>query len=325
MTYGPRALLILAALACITPPALGWNKGGHMATGAIAYRVLKKDSPGTIPKVVAILKQNPYYQERWKDRLDDLEDENQDEYLFMLACQWADEAISDERFYPEGGHHRLFHFINTPFKPDGEPDSVQTSPPAEFNIVRAYPEMCKDVKTETDAEDRAAALCWVMHLIGDAHQPLHAASLYTRDFQFTNGQLIGDRGGTRFYVRRVGSKEGTGVSLHTIWDGLVTNESRYRGNRNAVTVLMANPEHAADKFSDELPILDMEKWTRESYKLATTMAYFWNGELLKGGTRKTNAGEVPAAYFTAVEPIAKRRAVLAGYRMAAILKDLVGN
>jgi S1/P1 Nuclease len=315
------ALLVFAGAAA---PALAWSKAGHMATGAVAYRVLKKDSPGTVPKVIAILKKHPYYLERWKDAVEDLDEDAADEYLFMLAARWADDAIGDDRFYTEGGHERLFHFINLPYKPPGQPDSVRTNDPAEINILRAFPAKLETFRSEADPAERAEAMCWVMHLTGDAHQPLHAVSLYTAKFQLKDhGRLVGERGGTWNFVR---AKPGSAAeSLHHFWDGLLTVKMKYRDNRNDVIAMMADPKHAPVELEAEAAVLDVEKWIRESHELAKAKAYHFDDTLIEGGTKAADAMILPTGYLAAVEPVAKRRGVLAGYRMAAVLRGVLGD
>jgi hypothetical protein len=67
---------------------------------------------------------------------------------------------------------------------------------------------------------RAVALCWVCHLVGDGHQPLHTVKLLTTQFPAPEG----DRGGTRFYIRvREGART---ISLHTFWDDLILGSER---------------------------------------------------------------------------------------------------
>ena len=63
-------------------------------------------------------------------------------------------------------------------------------------------------KSKPDSE-RAIALCWVAHLVADAHQPCHAGSLYVEGV-FPEG----DRGGNEIKTRQ--SK-----NLHALWDGLL--------------------------------------------------------------------------------------------------------
>ncbi len=82
----------------------------------------------------------------------------------------------------------------------------------------------------TDAE-KAVALCWVFHLVGDVHQPLHAVSVFSALYP------EGDRGGTRFYVR-VGPGSAT-VSLHYLWDNALGQEQGVRAVWNRSGALVA--------------------------------------------------------------------------------------
>ena len=54
-----------------------------------------------------------------------------------------------------------------------EPDPV--------NILTALAENENVVKNENDSEQKAIALTWLFHLVGDIHQPLHAVQLFTVD------------------------------------------------------------------------------------------------------------------------------------------------
>jgi S1/P1 Nuclease len=50
------------------------------------------------------------------------------------------------------------------------------------------------VKNQNDPEPKAIALAWLFHLVGDIHQPLHTAQLFT--FEYPKG----DRGGNELRV-----------------------------------------------------------------------------------------------------------------------------
>src|ERR1700733_8864378 len=64
---------------------------------------------------------------------------------------------------------------------------------------------------DTDAGERAIALCWVEHLVGDIHQPLHAGEA------FTEKHPTGDLGGNALAVNTP-----SGVyNLHSVWDELL--------------------------------------------------------------------------------------------------------
>ncbi len=302
MRYSVVLWLLLAT------PAFAWNKGGHMVTAAVAYAVLKEENPAAIAKIIAILKEHPQYESLWVPRLNaipNLTNDEKDLYLFMQAARWPDDARGSEEF-----HHAHWHYINIPYKPAGQPDSVRPAPPDSDNIVRAYELNFGKVKDKTEqAEEQAVALCWMFHLIGDAHQPLHTTSL------FTTAYPKGDKGGNKFYIR---AKTGaSGMTLHQYWDDLLIGSERFQSVRNKATELRLRADFAKPKL-EELPEASFERWVaKESFGLVGAVVYR-NGTLA-GGTDFGTAVALPEDYAKTCKPIAERRAVVAGYRIAAAL------
>jgi hypothetical protein len=85
-------------------PVHAWNKAGHMVSAAVAYHSLKHDSPNTVARVVAILKEHPQYESSWLHRINALNnatDEDKEMMLFMQAARWPDDARGNEE-YPCG-------------------------------------------------------------------------------------------------------------------------------------------------------------------------------------------------------------------------------
>ena len=109
----------------------------------------------------------------------------------MQASRWAD----DIRTQDKAQNRPSWHYINLPFKPDGQPADVQIREPEPVNILTAMAENESVVKNENDPERKAIALAWLSHLVGDIHQPLHAAQIFTVDYP------NGDRGGNEICVR----------------------------------------------------------------------------------------------------------------------------
>ena len=108
-----------------------------MASGAIAFDVLKAESPQTLAAVVALLKRHPQFGTRWEEKLTGLSEEDQGRHLFMLAARWPDDIRGNKKY-----DHPFWHFINYPFKPTGQPESVKPAEPKEENIVQAF---CRDL------------------------------------------------------------------------------------------------------------------------------------------------------------------------------------
>jgi hypothetical protein len=283
-----------------------------MITGAIAYQTLQRESPSRIITVALMLQRHPWYAERWRRKLDKIHGPERMELLFMLAARWADDVRKRDR----AQDRPQWHYINLPFKPEGEP--VGTKAPASVNILTAIAENKRIVRREAPVEQRAVALTWLFHLVGDVHQPLHTAQLFTREYP------DGDRGGNEVCVRVAPDRPP--LDLHRLWDGLITSS-------NNVTRLRSISGDLQNRFLrsalPELASTEPKAWAEESFEIAAKIAYL-NGTMR--GTPRENrrdCGEVdaavlPAGYSTEAGRIGDRRIALAGYRLAEMLRRLFG-
>lgn len=301
--------LAIALLGCFASSAWAWNKAGHMVSAAIAFHVLQQESPATIPIVISILKEQPKFETQWDSRLKvvpNLTADEKDMYLFMLAARWADDVREDAEF-----HQSKWHYINLPFKPPGTPDSVTTQPPDPDNIIRAFEVNLGKVKDKTlSAPERAVALCWVFHLVGDAHQPLHTSNMFSTDFP------RGDRGGNAFKIRV--RPTSSVISLHQFWDDLILGSNRFQTVRNRATELRLRDDLLRSRLP-ELHEKSFENWVNnESFRLAKEVVYRHGA--LKGGVDLETAAVLPDDYPATTKPVAERRIVLAGYRLAQLLE-----
>jgi len=85
--------------------------------------------------------------------------------------------------------------------------------------------------------------------------------------------------------------------------------------------LLARPEFAREKLA-ELKEPDFEKWaTAESFPLAKEVAYL-NGKI-PGSPDRESAPVLPEGYTRRAKEVAERRIVLAGYRLADLMKSTV--
>lgn len=167
------------------------------------------------------------------------------------------------------------------------------------------------------ADEQAIALCWIAHLTGDLHQPLHACSLYSATYP------EGDKGGNLSIVRVQEGRAAYG--LHTLWDGLMTSSERYQTSANIATELLARPAFQKAKLAgvdDPKPY----NWAWESYRVAVRSVYL-DGTLKMGTDKKEKEGTpiLPAGYMQEAKAVAERQIVLAGYRLADQLVDLLGR
>jgi hypothetical protein len=131
--------------------ALGWNIPAHMLSAAITYQVLNQENPETIEKVQAALEKHPWYANQWRARLQDVAVSDHGLVLFMQASRWADDIRTQDRKY----HRGPWHYISWPFKPEGQPASVQIREPAPVNILTALAENEPVVKREGDPDRKS--------------------------------------------------------------------------------------------------------------------------------------------------------------------------
>jgi S1/P1 Nuclease len=168
------AVVLLAAI--VSPlPASAWNIPGHMLSGTIAYQVLMSQENPTIEKIKALLEKHPWYANQWQARLQDVSVADHALVLFMKVARWPDELRITDRQY----HRGPWHYINFPFKPEGQPASVRVKEPERVNILTAMAENESVVKNENDGQRRAIALAWLFHLVG-RHTPTvaHGAAIH---------------------------------------------------------------------------------------------------------------------------------------------------
>jgi hypothetical protein len=152
--------------------------------------------------------------------------------------------------------------------------------------------------TSSIPQEKAIALCWLIHVVGDIHQPLHSVSLFSDQYP------DGDRGGNSFWIKDRGA-----VNLHSYWDGLLGRSTSIRDVLNEVILLKSNSPQG-----NQSSVLDPKAWSLESFKLAREKVYL-NGDL-KGGTDKQSAAHVPESYGKASRTVGEQRIVLAGFRLA---------
>jgi hypothetical protein len=194
---------------------------------------------------------------------------------------------------------------------------VQIREPEPANILTAMAENEGVVRNDrSDPERRAIALAWLFHLVGDIHQPLHAAQLFTVEYP------KGDRGGNEICVRI--TQTGQPMDLHRFWDGVITSSSNLTRLRNEATTVRNRQEFQRGQLT-ELRSTDFESWAKESFEIATKIAYRNGGRIGIPKGENMNCTMLPAApvlsagYVVSARPIADRRIMLTGYRLADLL------
>ena len=297
------AALLLATTAAA--PALAWTRPGHMVSAAIAYDELKVRDPKAVAAILEILRHHPD-PGPFEVAGGRATGEERERRLFLEMARWPDDIRG-------GPHdHPTWHYAQRPVIDPQAPPPVRPADRLDGDALEA---LALNIRVagnpHAPAADRAVALCWVMHVLGDIHQPLHAAQQFSARFP------DGDRGGGLQYV--IDPQTGLPISLHWFWDDSVnrlgeTDTASARA-RELETRLprKAFPELAAQATAAQAPA-----WQAESYALAAPVAY---AGMAAGGS-EAEAKALPAPYVAAAVQAAERRLTLAGYRLADVLSAI---
>ena len=313
------ALFALAFLlsAGLSVPAFAWDSFGHMEVAYLAYQQL---SPSAKARVSALLKLNPYYGQWVKWLPPNTSPADQDMMIFMLAATWPDEIKQDPSYTADGSSggddptgspdptantgygdklmHKYWHFVNTPFSTDGTALSAISTPNAQDRIALFRSVLASSSPDALKSYD----LTWLLHLVGDVHQPLHCAT------RVSKADPGGDAGGNNVQLKCRGCPS----ELHMFWDNLMgTANSEQAAIQPVITAVQKVP--AAD------PTLaaksDGQDWIAESFQAAQQSAY----------QPPIGPGNGPfslnTAYKQAASKVAAQRIALAGVRLANLINN----
>jgi hypothetical protein len=290
-----KSFAFFLAGGCLLFPysAHAWGGAGHQLIAAEAYRQL---SPELKAETFAVLQSHPDFAQ-WTNAYHPNPSFDLAAYVFMRCSTWPDEIRGSGGQYD----HPEWHFIDYPLRPPNfvfEPDARPTN-----NVLFGIAESKKALSnTNAEPEVRAAMLSYLIHLVGDEHQPLHCESFF--DATYTNG----DRGGNDVYVM----PDKMGVRLHGIWDGLLGTAMSPRLQWNYATELLA--KYPRTSLPELTAHTTPKEWSLESRELAIDAGYL-RGKL-KGGTNQDTAPALPADYLKNAKTVAEKQGALAGYRLA---------
>lgn len=326
-----RLLLLIAGLALIFSPAkpvLAWNPTGHMVVARIAWDNL---TPQAKSRATDLLSRSASYGSWLRQMPAGYPDRAL--YVFMRSATWADEIRGTPASRP------AWHYIDVPVVFGNDTSLLFAAPPpvvpnAETELIgQAY---ILGLTTAAPV-DRADALCWVVHLTGDLHQPLHCAALFSSIF------TRGDRGGNSIKLLQPpvipsfgglpvfsASPSGPG-NLHALWDNLL-GDTHQPDNIDRIAAVLKTPAYARGTFPQLKAHTDIHAWVLEGNALARQYVYL-NGALpqsistrgvVPGSHAETNAA-LPAGYVARAQSLALRQIALASYRLADTLNSVLGQ
>jgi hypothetical protein len=277
----PTLAVAFALISCWLGSATvqAWGPEGHRIIGRIAEAHLTPQAQAGVNDLL-----NPLNSTSQLSRLSEEQ----------ISC-WADWIRHDWT------NSAPWHFVDIPYNA-ARYDPISDCANRNGCVVEAIHTFSKVLADKHAArEQRLEALKFVVHFVGDIHQPLHCA------------ERNGDKGGNFRMVTFPGRPDP--VSLHYVWDSLLLEKILSDRRADALeyadqlNVQITKPQEVYWKRSA------VEDWATESHKLAVQFAY---------ATVPANGppAALSDAYIRKNEEIVDVQLMRAGVRLAAILNEM---
>jgi hypothetical protein len=270
-----RSFLIAAAVtaALIPSPAFAWGKTGHRVVAALADAQLSGLSRAHVKELLGV--------------------ESLDE-----AATWPDEMRSAPgQFWQKTS--TPWHYVTL----DGV---IYDHAPSEGDALEALNKFTATLKDpNASLADRQLALRFVVHIVGDLHQPLHVGKCC-------------DKGGNDVKVKWFGRD----MNLHSVWDSAMVDDEQLSFTELAAKLGRHTSNDDVIRWWD----LNPRDWISESAQYREQIyANIPAPKLPKD--RKLKKGEVPLPdlsydYVFKFTPLLEKRLSQAGVRLAAYLNDI---
>nr|PZN62205.1 MAG: endonuclease [Pseudomonadota bacterium] len=267
--------LVAACMAMLAWPAQAWSEMGHRMVGDLAEWRLSEAARAEVRELL----------------------EGEREASLGAVAAWADALRHEDpaRF----AISRNWHFINAEGGGCGF-DEARDCPGGDCIVSAINTQRRILADRSLPRSQRRDALKFIVHLVGDVHQPLHAGS---RE----------DRGGNQYQVslRRGGEGrrgEPVGTNLHTVWDSHVLSSAGLTRVQYVRRLREALPP-AAGPVDERAPMM----WARESCALVDSERLYPEDHVLGPD------------YLDAHRRLAEERIKLAAVRLAALLEEVLGE
>jgi len=291
---------LAAALSASTVQA--WSHLGHQTTGAIAWQDLKARHPAELAELLGLIRQHQDYA-RFQPFFARLAPEQQQRAAFEALARWPDDVRGGPEDRPDwhfqlrvvSGRTWLWPFEN------GN---------AAFGFGTNYAKLANPC---APASERAKAIGWLIHIVGDIQQPLHAGHQMTETFSAT------DRAGQLAFVKR---PDGQVTDLHQFWDetldkGGVALPAGQDSWADALIALWPRERLTKELSREGEPQALFASYLDESAELARLVGY--QGTFLSATADPAAAPTVAPAEQAQGTALAQRRIATGGYRIADLL------
>ena len=297
----PRTLLALIAFICGGPTAaFAWGDLGHQIVGIIAYSRLTATAKKNVDALLAAD----------KDELTATD--------FVSRNTWADKYRDSDRRTTKLRYEatRNWHFVDVelatgdidaacadhPKLPRG---TAASAGPANSCVIDKIEQFSAELRDRlVPKTEKIVALKFLLHFIGDLHQPLHASD-------------NNDRGGNEVPV--LFGPGHTLTNLHFYWDNYVVESLGSDSRATGALLSKQIGNSSAGRWSTGTTIA----WARESFKQAKSVAYNFTGLAQFTDDRGAIGVRLDSSYENVAAVAAREQLMKAGVRLATLLNNIM--
>jgi len=323
-----NAVFLVALLIGVSQHGHAWDHPGHMATAVIAFSEIERARPNLIDKIGLLMLKHPDPAPFWV-AAEDAKGKERTRRMFIQGSRWPDDVrwtINDRS---------AWHSARWAIVADDAPPETRKLAEARGGrpAGQALEALTLNAAVLTDPEskpgERALALTWLLHIMGDLHQPFHTTDLFSKDFP------TGNPAGSMGFV--ADPLADSAIQLHLLWDSNTRRSTKLDDvDRYAREIMEKFPRSSLQELTAYEGPEAFEKWARESHQVAVEWAFDVETMpdpeqdpdkvvekmiqyVLYGVSAVEGAPPVPAEYWEKLQEVAPRRMALAGYRIADII------
>lgn len=307
--------VLLAACFVFVTSVRAWDPTGHSVVAQLAWKSMNNPTKAavinalkTAPPASRIRQFLPANVNSWPTNVNDPIYEQ----LFQFVATWPD-FVRPEKGNPRPTdvfHHGNWHFRDTFWNAS---DNSNSSIDPEGELV----DILSEFSRAGSSENPGVQVAWIVHLVGDVHQPLHCSGRITND----PVEKDGDHGGNEFCLEPGCRDNIRLLSLHWFWDcTLSRNFARARGEGETAYVKRLADDisrrHPESEFSSSVASMNFDVWAAESLEKAKREVY----------QPSLNRNRAPGrAYSRNAVRVSEESIALAGYRLARYLRNKFGT
>jgi hypothetical protein len=303
-----RIVILTILIGTISSTTQAWDDVGHKITAYIAWQRM---SPAARDAVIKVLRAAPEDSDISAFYLPGPEPEQARKMqYFMLMATWADivrERSLENRY--KKYHKSNWHYDDTFWKQVGNTaEEVKGAEEGGVAIDRLIV-YDKVIKSNASDAEKAIAIAWIEHLVGDIHQPLHTSA------RITDREPKGDQGANLFLLTPEGTPRENQQNLHWFWDSIVVRNIPIKGDTCESDYIDDLAQRIMKKYSyaslaSTLKLGQFDEWRKESFALNPTDVF--TPDLIRFQTPSEK-------YKKHAMKVAERQLALAGYRLGDTL------